>query len=95
VISGEISGIEITQVFLFAVSVYIAIASVMVFLTLVLRPAVCRWVNLVLAILYIASILAAAIGESAYYLFLSAVEIAVLALIIRYAWTWPRRQEIG
>jgi hypothetical protein len=48
VISGEISGIEITQAFLFAVSVYIAIASVMVFLTLVLKPAVCRWVNLVL-----------------------------------------------
>jgi hypothetical protein len=95
VISGEISGIEITQAFLFAVSVYIAIASVMVFLTLVLRPAVCRWVNLVLAILYIASIVAAAIGESAYYVFLSAVEIAVLVLIVRYAWTWPRRQEIG
>jgi hypothetical protein len=35
------------------------------------------------------------IGESAYYLFLSAVEIAVLALIAWYAWTWPRRQEIG
>jgi hypothetical protein len=95
VISGEISGIEITQAFLFAVSVYIAIASVMVFLTLVLRPAVCRSVNLVLAILYIASIVAAAIGESAYYVFLSAVEIAVLVLIVRYAWTWPRRQEIG
>ena len=94
-ISGEISGIEITQAFLFAVSVYIAIASVMVFLTLVLRPAVCRSVNLVLAILYIASIVAAAIGESAYYVFLSAVEIAVLVLIVRYAWTWPRRQEIG
>jgi hypothetical protein len=30
-----------------------------------------------------------------YYLFLSAVEIAVLALVVRYAWTWPRRQEIG
>jgi hypothetical protein len=56
---------------------------------------VCRSVNLVLAILYIASIVAAAIGESAYYLFLSAVEIAVLVLIIRYAWTWPRGQEIA
>ncbi len=41
--SGEISGIEITQVFLLAVSVYIAIASVMIFLSLVLRPTVCRW----------------------------------------------------
>jgi hypothetical protein len=93
VISGEISGIEITETFLFAVSVYVAIASVMVFLTLVLRPTVNRWVNLVLAVLYIASIAAAAIGEtSAYYLFLSAVEVAFLLLIVRYAWHWPRQE---
>jgi hypothetical protein len=90
IVSGEISGIDITEGFLFAVSVYIAIASVMVFLTLVLRPAAARWSNAALAILYIATIVAAAIGESAYYWFLSVVEIAVLALIARYAWTWPR-----
>ena len=93
VMSGEISGIEITQGFLFAISVYIAIASVMIFLTLVLSPAVARWSNIVLAILYIVSILAAAIGEDAYYLFLSAVETAVLLLIVRYAWTWPRQHS--
>ena len=96
IISGEISGMEITQGFLFAVSVYIAIASFMVFLTLVLRPAVCRWTNVVLAVLYIASIVAAAIGETdAYYLFLSAGEIALLLLIVRYAWTWPRHEGAG
>jgi hypothetical protein len=96
VISGEISGIEITQPFLFAVSFYIAIASVMIFLTLVLRPAVCRWTNIVLAILYAASIVASAIGETdAYYLFLSVAEIALLLLIFRYAWAWPRREGEG
>lgn len=93
VMSGEISGIEITQGFLFAISVYIAIASVMIFLTLVLSPAVARWSNIVLAILYIVSILAAAIGEDAYYLLLSAVETAMLLLIVRYAWTWPRQHS--
>jgi Family of unknown function (DUF6326) len=93
VMSGEISGIEITQGFLFAISVYIAIASGMIFLTLVLKPAAARWSNIVLAILYIVSILAAAIGEDTYYLFLSAVEIAMLLLIIRYAWTWPRQNS--
>jgi len=93
VMSGEISGIEITQGFLFAISVYIAIASVMIFLTLVLKPAVVRWTNIVLALLYIVSIVAAAIGEDAYYLFLSAVEIAMLLLIVRYAWTWPRQSS--
>ena len=93
VISGEISGIEITQVFLLAVSVYVAIASTMIFLSLVLRPTVCRWVNIVLATLYTISIVASAIGETnAYYLFLSAAEIALLLLIVRYAWTWPRQE---
>ena len=93
VVSGEISGIEITDGFLFAVSVYVAIASVMIFLTLVLRPAVARLSNVVLAILYIATIVAAAIGESAYYWFLSVVEIAALVLIARYAWMWPRERN--
>jgi hypothetical protein len=91
VMSGEISGIEITQGFLFAISVYIAIASVMIVLTLVLKPAMARWTNIVLAFLYIVSIIAAAIGEDAYYLFLTAVEIAMLLLIVGYAWTWPRQ----
>lgn len=90
VVSGEISGIDITEGFLFAVSVYVAIASVMIFVTLVLRPAAARWSNVMLAIVYIATIVAAAIGESAYYWFLSVVEIAALALVVRYAWTWPR-----
>jgi len=93
VISGEISGIEITQAFLLAVSVYIAIASVMIFLSLVLRPTVARWTNIVLAILYAVSIVASAIGETdAYFLFLSVAEIGMLLLIVRYAWTWPRRE---
>jgi hypothetical protein len=96
VMSGEISGIEITQVFLLAVSVYIAIASVMIFLSLVLRPTVCRGVNIVLATLYVVSIVASAIGETdAYYLFLSVAEIALLLLIVRYAWTWPRQEGAG
>jgi hypothetical protein len=92
VIGGEISGIEITQVFLFALSVYVAIASVMVFLSLVLRPKVNRWINIVLPILYVVSIVASAIGEPAYFWFLSLAESALLVLIIWYAWTWPRRE---
>jgi hypothetical protein len=91
---GEISGIAITQVFLFAVSGYIAIASVMVFLTLVLRPSINRWANIVLPILYIVSIVGSAIGEDAYFILLSVLEGALLGLIVWYAWTWPRRVAV-
>jgi hypothetical protein len=93
VMAGELSGMAITQVFLFAVSLYIAIASVMVFLSLVLSPTVNRWTNIVLPSLYVVSIVASAIGEtSAYYWFLSITESALLLLIVWYAWTWPRRE---
>ena len=91
VIEGEVSGVEITQVFLFGVSVYIA--SAMVFLSLVLRPRVNRRVNIVLPILYIVSIAISSIGETwAYYYFMSAAESTLLALIVWYAWTWPTRE---
>jgi Family of unknown function (DUF6326) len=94
VMAGEISGMAITEAFLFAVSLYIAIASVMVFLSLVLSPNLNRWANIVLPILYVLSILASAIGEtSAYYWFLSLAESALLLLIVWYAWTWPRGRE--
>ena len=93
VISGEISGIEITDVFLFATSAYVAIASVMVFLSLVLSPKMNRWANIVLPILYVASIVASVFGESAYFYFLSVVETALLLTIVRYAWTWPTRSS--
>jgi hypothetical protein len=93
VIEGEVSGVEITQVFLFGVSVYIAIASVMVFLSLVLRPRVNRWANIVLPILYIVSIAISCIGETwAYYYFMSVAECALLVVIVWYAWTWPTRE---
>jgi Family of unknown function (DUF6326) len=93
VMAGEVSGMAITQVFLFAVSLYIAIASVLVFVSLVLRPTVNRWANIVLASLYVVSIMASAIGESsAYYWFLSITESGLLLLIVWYAWTWPRQE---
>lgn len=94
VISGQVSGIKITQVFLLGASFYIAIASVMVFLSLVLKPRVCRWTNIVLPVLFIVSIAASVVGETwAYFIFLSIAEIGLLLLIVWYAWTWPSQQE--
>ena len=87
---GQISGIQITQTFLLAASVYVAIASLMIFLTLVLRPTLSRWTNLVLPILYIVSIVASVIGESwVSFWFLSIAEGALLLPMIWYAWRWP------
>lgn len=91
--AGKIAGFEINQVFLFGVSVYIVIPSAMVFLSLVMRPEVSRWANLVLGVAYLLTNAASAIGESwAYYVFLTSAESVLFVLIVWHAWRWPRQR---
>jgi hypothetical protein len=52
-----------------------------------------RIVNIALAIAYALTIIAGAIGEWNYYLLGSAVEVALLAAIVYYAWTWAERSS--
>ena len=73
-----------------ATTAYIVIPSLMVFLTLILRPRVNRIANIALSIVYALTIVAGAIGEWSYYILGSAIEVALLAAIVYYAWTWPK-----
>ena len=89
---GEVFDFHIDQVFLLAISLYVAIPAVMVLLALILNPAVSRWVNVVLGLVYAATILLSTIGEDyVYYYALSILEGAIAVLIVWYAWTWPEQ----
>ena len=89
--AGEISGFTINQSFLLFTTAYVAIPALMVFGTLVLRPRISRIANIALSILYAVTIVGGAIGEwNYYYLLGSALEVALLAAIAFYAWTWPK-----
>ena len=90
--AGEINGFTVDQAFLLGTTVYVVIPSLMVFGALVLRPAVNRIANIVLGILYALTIVAGAIGEWNYYILASAIEVALLAAVVYYASTWPRRR---
>ena len=84
-------GITIDQVFLVFTTVYVLIPTLMVFLSLVLRPRVNRIVNIVVALFYAVSIIASCIGEEwVYYLLGSVLEVGMLAAIVYHAWTWPK-----
>ena len=50
-----------------------------------------RIANIAIAITYAVTIVASAVGEWNYYILGSAIEVALLAAIAYYAWTWPRR----
>lgn len=88
--AGKIFAFSIGQGFLLGVTLYIALPSLMVFLSLVLPVKATRMANLVLAVLYALTIVGGAVGEWNYYILGSVIEAALLATIAYYAWTWPR-----
>lgn len=88
--AGQISSFQIGEGFLLGTTVYILLPSLMVFGSLVLSPRLGRITQITLAAVYALTIIGGAIGEWAYYVLGSAVEVALLGAIVYYAWTWPR-----
>lgn len=94
VMAGEVFAFEINQLFLLAISIYVAIPALMVVLSLILKPSVNRWSNIVLGGIYAVTILLSTIGDGyAYYIFLSVIEGAIALLIVWYAWRWPEHSS--
>ena len=89
--AAEVGGFTVDQPFLLVTTGYIVIPSLMVFSTLVLQPRLNRIANIALGIVYIVTIVIGAVGEWIYYILGSVVEVAMLAVVIYYAWTWPKQ----
>lgn len=96
IMAGKIAIFEVNQMFLFFTTLYILIPSMMVFLSLVLKPKINRFTNIAVGTLYAVSILGSCIGETwAFYIFGSILEILLLLSIIRYAWKWPKQERFN
>ncbi|HEY7705810.1 MAG TPA: DUF6326 family protein [Gaiellaceae bacterium] len=92
--AGEVGGFDVDQTFLLGTTVYVVIPSLMVFGSLVLRPRLNRIANIALSALYAVTIVAGAVGEWNYYILGSALEAALLAAVVYYAWTWPKEPAL-
>lgn len=89
--AAQVGGFTVNQPFLLGTTGYVVIPSLMVFSTLVLQPRLNRIANIALGIVYIVTIVIGAVGEWTYYILGSVVEVAMLAAIVYYAWTWPKQ----
>jgi len=90
--AGELGGFTVDQWFLLGITAYVVIPSLMVFGTLALPPRACRASNIALSVLYALTIIVGAIDERSqyYYVVGSVLEVALLAAIVYYAWSWPK-----
>jgi Family of unknown function (DUF6326) len=91
-----VAGAPTTQGVLLSAAILMAVPSVMVFLSLALKPRVNRWVNIILGVIFTVIMLVTMWGASwAFYFFLGAVEVALTATIVWYAWNWPKQVRTG
>ena len=92
-LDGKMWGTPVTQGLLVGTSMFIAIPSIMVFLSLVLKSGLNRWANILFGVFYTGVMLYTMTlpGTWAYYIFLGFIESVLTVLIIWYAWTWPKR----
>ena len=81
---------------LFAASVLLAIPALMVFLSVSLKPAVNRRLNIALGFFFTVIMLLIAVTSLTpwrmFYVFLAVVESCLTSLIIWYAWKWPKER---
>ncbi|MBS0556076.1 MAG: hypothetical protein JSR27_01530 [Proteobacteria bacterium] len=98
-VPGKLTGIiagngpvgPVSQNTLVATAIMLAVPGIMVFLSLVLPPRLTRWLNIILAAVYIGIMTLTMPGAWSFYLLLGGLEIAIGLLTIWYAWTWPKR----
>jgi hypothetical protein len=92
ILAGMIWEFEVSQTFMIAAFISVAIPAIMILLSMTLPVRVVRVTNLVVASLNIPYAIFNAVGESWTYFFGLSIglEVLVLAFILRSAWTWPR-----
>jgi hypothetical protein len=80
-----------TQGVLVGTSVMMAVPSVMIFLSLALKPKLNHWLNIILGALYTVIILIT-MWDWAFSIFWGIIEVILTALIVWYAWKWPKQE---
>jgi hypothetical protein len=80
-----------TQGVLLGTSLVMALPSVMIFLSLALKPNLNRWVNIIFGMVYTVIILIT-MWDWAFYIFYGIIEVVLTSLIVWYAWKWPKQE---
>lgn len=92
ILDGRVFEFELSQTFSTAALTLVAIPILMIVASMTLPAKANRTMNLTVAALYVPVSAFNVVGESWLYFYGLgiALELILLALILRYAWTWPR-----
>ena len=96
ILIGEVDGMPLNQGFRLAAAIMFVLPVFMVYLSLTLPDKANRWANIIVALPFFALNLIGELStyEYAYRTFLVIVEMVFLALIVWYAWKWPKQEGV-
>lgn len=89
--SGRTAVGPVSEGLLLGFAVLLSVPALMIFLSLILHPVVCRWVNILLGLFYGAIMAMAIQGSWKFYIYLGVVEIVLCLAVVWLAARWPRR----
>ena len=96
IISGIVGGMTINHSFLFEAAILMSIPTIMIILSLTLKPSINRWVNIIVSFLHIILIIITRFVPGKiwyYYIYYQSIEAIFHFLIIWYAWRWPIQEK--
>jgi len=73
-----------------------SIPPIMILLSLILKPSINRWVNIIVSFLHILLIIVTRFVPAKiwyYYIYYQSIEAIFHSLIIWYAWRWPVQEK--
>jgi hypothetical protein len=95
ILAGKVFTFDISSAFLLTAMIGVAIPVLMIFLSVSLPAKANRWTNIIVATVYIPYMLFNLAGVAWVHMYLAAaVEVALLLLIIGYAWKWPKQESL-
>ena len=89
-LAGKLPFGDVSQGALLGMSAVMVIPCLMPLLSLVLPARLNRWVNIVSGAIYTAIMCLAIRGGWHFYIFFGVIEIVLTAMVVRYAWKWPK-----
>lgn len=91
ILAGKVFVFDISYVFLLIAMIFVAIPTLMIIFSVILPANVNRSTNIIVAMVFIPYMLFNLVGEAWVHMYVAAaLEVALLCIIIRYAWKWPR-----
>lgn len=80
----------ITQGLKLGIGVLMSIPAIMVVVCYFIKPAVCRWANIIFGVVFtLIIVVTTAMSPFFYYIYFGVVEISITSLIVWLSWRWP------